>query len=200
MVEASFSISRAWSIEPPCYIRKVDRSGHWADPATIQDKVFRPDPNDKTISVYVAHSAIDLVRVAIALNANRSSKTEPIFLVAMTGDEVNDLMIRQATGETLCRWANHLHHDFVVADPAQTARLVETLLAADRKPKKFTGKAMRQALDFTTSQGCYAANPDSSGCECEGELPNPGLFSRLGTLGRQLLNWLSHVFGKRNRW
>jgi hypothetical protein len=171
MVEQTFSISSAWSIDPPCYVRKVDRSGHCKDAATIRDKAFCLDPDDSTISVYLVASATDLARVAIALNANRSSKTEPLFLLAITAAELAKIAVRQSPGLTLCMWANHLHRNLLVPDVTQVARLAETLVAVGRKQHKFTEKAIQEALAATTYDGCHAADPTSADCACEDELP-----------------------------
>ncbi len=194
MVEQTFSISGAWSIDPPCYVRKVDRSGHCKDAATIRDKVFCLDPDDSTLSVYLVASAMDLARVAIALNANRSSKTEPLFLLAMTTDELAEIVVRQTPGATLCTWANHLHRDLLVAAGTQVAQLAETLVGAGRKHHKFTEKAMQEALAATTHDGCHAADPTSVGCACEDELPQSRLPFRLVRLGRMLANWIAWLF------
>jgi hypothetical protein len=198
MVEKTFSITSAWSVQPPCYLRKVDRSGHWQDAAAIRDKVFCPEPPDNTVSVYLVNSARDVARVAVALNANRSSKTEPIFLVAIAADELGDLPIRQTRGQTLCRWANHLHHDLIVFDAGQLGGLVQRLLAAERKPKKFTKNAMQEALEDAFWEGCYAANPQSDDCSCEQELRvlmRSGLFSRLIQSLNETLRRMANRFG-----
>lgn len=192
MVDHSFSPNNAWSIDPPCFVRKVDRSGHWKDAATIQEKVFRPEPEDNTISIYLINSASDLARVAVALNANRSSKTEPIFLVAITGDELTDIVVRHTAGMTLGKWANHLHHDLVVADNSRLAELSQTLLAAGRKPRKFTKKDMHEALNTSTNDGCRAANEDSDSCACDDELPksrSPSWLSRIGHMLARTIRW-----------
>ena len=182
----------AWSIDPPCYVRKVDRAGHCKDAATIRDKVFCLDPDESTISVYLVASATDLARVAIALNANRSSKTEPLFLLAMTAAELAKIAVRHTPGLTLCMWANHLHCDLLVADVTQVARLADTLVAAGRKQHKFTEKAMQEALAATTHDGCRAADPNSAGCACEDELPKSQWPLWLGRLGRVLRRMLAY--------
>lgn len=193
MVDQSFSPNNAWSIDPPCFVRKVDRSGHWKDAATIQEKVFRREPEDNTISVYLVNSASDLARVAVALNANRSSKTEPIFLVAITGDELKDIVVRRTAGMTLCKWANHLHHDLVAADNSRLAELSQTLLATSRKPRKFTKKDMQEALKRSTNDGCRAANEGSNCCVCDDELRktrSPSWLSRIGHVLARTKGWL----------
>lgn len=164
--EGLFRIQTAWSIEPPCFVRKVDRKGHWNDAETIQSKVFKPEPNN-TISVYRVTAGLDLLRVALALNANRSSKTEPIFLVAIKPDELAEIQVEQTPGQTLCTWANLLHHDLIVTEPTQITGLVQALLAASRTPKKFTTQNMTLAVADATHQGCHAATPHSKRCVCE---------------------------------
>ena len=193
MVDPSFSPKKAWSIDPPCFVRKVDRSGHWKDAATIQDKVFRLEPQDNTISVYLVESASDVARVAVALNANRSSKTEPIFLVAITADELANIVVCRTPGLTLCKWVNHLHHDLVVADDTSIAELSQVLIAAGRKPRKFTKSKMQVALSSSSTDGCYAATSDSTSCVCENELPKPHSsrwWSRVGGFIATKIGWL----------
>jgi hypothetical protein len=201
MVEQAFSINNAWDIDPPYYVRKVDRSGHCQDAATIQNKVFCPEADDNTISVYIVASAMDLARVAIALNANRKggSKTETLFLLAITADELAEIDVLETNGATLCNWANHLHHDLLITDAIQTSRLAEALVRAGRKHKKFTKKAMQEALDATTNDGCHAASPNSAGCVCEDELPAPQSPSWLSRLGRMLAYSMARLFGKSDR-
>jgi hypothetical protein len=171
MLEETFSIHKAWAIDPPCYARKVDRLGHCRDAAAIQSKVLCPDLDSDTISVFEIASAVDLARVAIALNANRSSKTESLFLLALTAGELVGFVVRSTTGATLCKWANHLHRDLVVKGTSQTADLAHALAAAGRKPAKFPKTAMKEALVATADAGCYAAVADSMGCVCESDLP-----------------------------
>jgi hypothetical protein len=191
MVEETFSINTAWGIEPPCYVRKVDRSGHCRDATTIRDKVFCPEPDDNAVSVFAVASATDLARVAIALNANRKggSLTEPLFLIAVAPDELAGIVLRRAPGATLCKWANHLHHNLLVTAPSQVASLAEALVRAGRKHRKFTEKAMREALEATTNDGCRAADPSSTSCACDHGLSTSRLPWWLGWLGL-LLDWM----------
>jgi hypothetical protein len=190
MVEQTFSINNAWSIEPPCFVRKIDRAGHWKDVDSIRDKVFRLE-SDGGISVYLVNSSTDLARVSIALNANRSSKIEPLLLVAITADELAGIDAVRTDGETLCRWANFLHHD-LVTDPNQLARLAETLVNAGRKHHKFTKPAMQEALDLTANEGCHAAREDSERCVCESDLPASQSRSWLARLSHAI----SWFFGR----
>lgn len=202
MVEESFSIRLAWGIGPPCFVRKVDRSGHWRDAATIQDKVFRPEPDDNTISVYRVNSAVDLARVAIALNANRSSKTEPIFLVAISAGELAGLCLRQNEGETLCQWANHLHYDVLVTDPTQTAVLARRLFDAKRELRKFLKKEFQAAIEYTSAGGWYAADPDSRSCVCEEELNTarrPAFFSWIADICTRIASLADFNWGRRRK-
>ena len=96
------------------------------------------------ISVYLVASATDLARVAIALNANRSSKTEPLFLLAITAAELAKITIRRTPGLTLCRWANHLHRDLLVADLTSGGTARRNLGGCGRKQQKFTGPCKRR--------------------------------------------------------
>lgn len=173
MIEQTFSISKAWNVNPPCYVRKVDRRGHWQDSATIQEKVFCPE-SDNAISVYIVKTASDLARVAIGLNANRSRITEDLFLIAITRDELAQIDIQRSAGKTLCDWANHLHRDLLIANSSQTARLADTLLEAGRNLHKFTKTAMEEALAVATNDGCHAADANSARCACGDEFPAPG--------------------------
>jgi hypothetical protein len=145
---------------------KGGSKGTLDDAETIQSKVFKPEPNN-TISIYRVTGELDLLRVALALNANRRSKTEPIFLVAIKPEELAGIQVEQTRGQTLCTWANLLHHDLIVTEPTQITALVQALLAASRTPSKFTTDNMSLAVADTTHQGCHAATPDSKRCVCE---------------------------------
>ena len=192
MVEQTFSISSAWSIDPPCYVRKVDRSGHCKDAATIRDKVFCLDPDESTISVYLVASATDLARVAIALNANRSSKTEPLFLLAMTGAELAKIAVSTDAWLDLVHVGKSLAPRFAGRRRNSIGGLAETLVAAGRKQHKFTERAMQEARTATTRDGCRAAHLNSVGCACEDELPK----SRLPLWLRQLGPTLRSMFAR----
>lgn len=181
MAQETFNINTAWNIEPPCFVRKVDAKFHWQDAATIQEEVFRPLDNG-TISIYSVQTEKDLIRVAIALNANRSNITEPIFLAAITPHELSNFTIRHSSGQTLCNWANSLHRDIVAKNYTAIASLAHNLMAANRQLKKFTKPNMRKALAFTSNQGCHAADPQSNGCVCEDELPKPNIIGRVFSL------------------
>ncbi|MFV2066335.1 MAG: hypothetical protein ACC645_05095, partial [Pirellulales bacterium] len=101
---------------------------------------------------------------------------------------------------TLCRWANRLHHDLLFSEPGRIVRLAETLLAAERKPKKFTKKAMQEALHYATDEGCYAANLQSAHWECEerlGESRWRRFLSRFDGIRGAAANWIANLLGKR---
>ncbi len=201
MVEDTFSITNAWNIDPPCYVRKVDRPSHSQDADALQKKVFCSKPDDNSISVFIVHSAMDLVRIAVALNANRGSKskTDRLLLIAMIADELSGFVIQQTAGATRCKWANHLHHDLLITDATQTPHLTETLVRVGRKHQRFTKKDMEEALAATLQDGCHAADPNSERCVCEDELPASQSRSWLSRLGRIIAYLMARLFGKSGR-
>jgi hypothetical protein len=170
MLDDTFSLRKTWNIDPPCYVRKVDRPGHWGTAATIQEKVLVPD-DDGTISVYEVTSAQDLARVAIALNANRSSLTERLLLGAITADELSNIVVQRTNGATLCKWANHLHHNLLATDLVKVAELARALQAAGRGLGKFTKKHMEEARESATKNFCHAVVVQPRRCVCEDSLP-----------------------------
>ena len=94
---------------PPYFVRKIDRLNHWELPGTppndrpskIVDKVFRRD--DGTVSVFRVSSSLDLVRVAVALNANRKNRPEEIVLVAIAPSELGQIRAVPSPAHTMCR-------------------------------------------------------------------------------------------------
>ena len=191
MVEEIFSIDQTLCVDPPCFVRKVDRRGHWMDDAaTIAGNVFRAEPDGNSLSVYLVNSATDLARVAVALNANRKSgsRTEPLMLVAIMASELGGIQVVQTSGMTKCNWANHLHRDLVVTNASQVARLADALVDAGRKLKKFTKPNMQHALEAATKDGCHATSDDSVCCVCEDDLPSTRSLSWLRWVGQLIVD------------
>jgi len=173
-----FDLSDALGAAPPFFVRKVDRKGHWETPERILENVFRVD-TDGTISVYRVEGSSDLMRIAVALNANRvasnpagASLTEDIFLVAIRENEFMGIELQQIEGLTDCIFANRRHfgarfpHSETEAYDRR-ARLVNALLAAGRRPKKLSKGRLAPALEEAKRDGCHAVVEDSEKCACE---------------------------------
>ncbi|MBN2476071.1 MAG: hypothetical protein JXB62_15780 [Pirellulales bacterium] len=170
-----FSLSDAFGVDPPFFVRKVDRRGHWEDARQILANVFPVDEHGR-ISVYRVEAVRDLMRLAVALNANRvatnpqgASLTEPLLLVAIREGEFLGIQLRQINGLTACLHANRRHYDAIIPSDAKDAhaRLVDSLLASGREPYKLSKRKLKQAVTEAKENGCYAVVEDSARCTCE---------------------------------
>ncbi len=176
MADADFSIEAAWDVSSPCYVRKLKKGSHWEDGESPSDRVdsivekdFRLD-QDGVVSVFQVRSGVDLRRVAVGLNATRDSLSEDIFLIAILPDELQGVLAEPTPGDTKCLWANRLHHNLVVERQSGFTSVVESLIRAGRKPKKFTRSKMRRAVEEARREGCYATRDratSSDPCVCE---------------------------------
>lgn len=147
-------------------MRKVDRLSDWNDGATrIREKVLRVDPEDNDISIFRVESPDELARVAVAMNGNRISLTQEIYLVAFSEDDVAGLRVERNAGATRCTWANSVHYDILLAgDDARRDVLIARALSANRRAKRFNKNALKQAVDAASSDGCFAAVENSLRC------------------------------------
>lgn len=160
--------------ELPFYVRSLERRTHWRDdPHEILDKVF-PVDDDGTISLYRIESYTDLMRVAVAINANRvrsnprgASYREPLHLIAIYDSDIASIELRQSSGQTGCLYANKLHYGAVIDRDSQREGLVNSLLSDGRRPGRMTKGRMKGALEAAQQARCYAIVEDSDGCECE---------------------------------
>ncbi len=190
MTDSVFSIKDAWDLQPPCFIRKVERPGHWvgsenspSDRVTkIREDVF-PQGSDKSLSVYMVEDDRDLRRVAVALNANRASLTQVIVVLAIAQSEIDGFSLHSSRGRTKCTRANKLHRDLSGYDVNRLNNLIKTMLKAGRKPKRFTKPKMHTAVKESGQEGCHAIELQSAVCECESQVEGRG----------RVLDWLTSI-------
>jgi hypothetical protein len=159
-------------VDPPFFVRKVDRRTHWGSAEEILNNVFKVD-DDNTISIWRIENSVDLERVAVALNANRvatnpagASLHEPLHLLAIRPDDMGTIELRQVAGLTACPYANTRHFGAVIARDSQRDTLVNSLLGAGRKPSRLTKGKMKSAVASARNAGCRAVENDLPKCEC----------------------------------
>lgn len=188
-------------MSPPCYVRKVDRAGHWGTDEEdrsirvkrIIEKVF-PCENG-LLSVYLVNNADDLLHVAVAFNANRSQTAEEIRFIAIGRDELPNNPVVATSGDTACLLANRLHRDVRVDNPSTLEQLVATLLERHRQPKKYSKKVMTEAKRCAEADGCHAVKPNSTLCVCENQFGLHRWWSMMKVSGESLYRWVCRWIG-----
>lgn len=173
--EEVFDPSGLASVDPPYYIRKIDRRRDWrgdetmARDAKVENAVAKVFPSDDgKISVFRIEGAHDLHRVAIGMNSYRPSLRERLDLLCITPDEFAEvgLHLEQSPGETNCFHANGLHYD-IIYDQKAIKLLVNNLRNRTRKCGRLTEGKMKIAAQSALKIGCRATDSDRSSCECE---------------------------------
>lgn len=185
----TFSIEAAWGIAGPCFVRKVDRGGHWKDATVIAQQVLCLDPRSDSVSVFQVESDGDLSRVAVALNAARARPKDEIRLVAVLPSELNGISILKTGGQTPCFRVNGLHRDLVPDNAKAIADLASQLFAA-RTPKKFKTSHMEEAIAEAESDGCRAAVPNSQACVCDPPLDRNNVSPPPSRIVRAFRRWV----------
>ena len=140
-------------IDPPCYVRKVDRPtscGAKEDhperrAALIEENVLSEDGGVLSL-LYVTHST-DVIRAAMALNWCRTGGTrvEGLCLLAFTLDELEGVAKDQTTDSFACHWARQNHWNITLAIPDR-GRVANVLANRNRFPKNFTRSKMKERL------------------------------------------------------
>ena len=172
---AAPTIADTLKIAPPVFIRKLGRPNHWGQPgdplpervkAAVQ-QVFRNQPQPE-ISIYLIATDDDLRRVAIGLNAGRSSLKEDIAFVAFTSAELQVASITlpaKTPGALKCDYANSLHHDMTATD-AQLEKLCTDLMNSGRQAARCGKGVMTDAETLTIQEKCKSVpNIDKCGVE-----------------------------------
>lgn len=155
-------------ILPPCYVHKVDRpliGGDKNDPAEARAQRIRTEVlsvNNGAISVFYVTNPQDLIRVACALNFERTAgeSVRDMCLLAFTLEELSTVHKVQTRDKFACFWAqrNHWNVTFSEKEQLQIARL---LAERNRNAKKFTKPKMRAAWDAAGQAGCMSVPLDS---------------------------------------
>lgn len=160
-------------------VRKLARKRHWGSSdqpaeqrsAEVLSNVFLND--DKPYSLYRVNSESELDRVALALNAGRSSLSEECFFAFFTEAELQaaSISLTQSAGQTPCRHANHLHFDADAVE-AQLLSLISQALISGRDLVRRNRNQMKQVAELAMKDQCLAAVPDSPECKADG-CPKP---------------------------
>jgi hypothetical protein len=112
MIEQKFAVAQL-GVAPPCYGRMVDRAsecGMEEDPLEaraqmIHDRLLAPG-EDGAISLWLVRDAIDLARVALALNSTRASLTTGILFFGIEPSRLHDHELRDLQAKFRLRAAD----------------------------------------------------------------------------------------------
>jgi hypothetical protein len=147
------------------YVRKLRRRSDWGDgvaagPPRAQEaveKLFLSQDDDE-LSIYLINNDEDLRRVALGMNAGRSSLKEAVPFIAFLPAELAAAAIeaRQTPGNLPCAHANRLHHD-IVATALQLNQLCNSAMASGRRAGNCTSGMMTSAAMAGTAEGCRTA-------------------------------------------
>lgn len=156
------TIAGTLQVSEPAYVRKLRRKTDWGTDedeqnARVRDaveKLFRSQAEPE-ISMYLISTDEDLRRVALGLNAGRSSLKETVAFVAFLPQELSDLgiQITQTPGDLPCAYANNLHHDMTGTD-AQLEKLCKTAIEKARAVGNCTKGMMKDVIDEATKEKC----------------------------------------------
>ena len=163
-------------VAPPAFVRKLTRKSHWgiaADPLEqrLNEAVERVFPEHGGVfSVFRVDSDVDLCRIALAFNANRSSFTERLDLVAFTPDELQRCEIPAESvpeSGTRCDHANR-RHCHISAGAQQLRQLCELAMTAGRSAASLTTATMRDVVKAAEDDGCHIVTADAAiECACQ---------------------------------
>ena len=101
------AIESSLGIDAPCFVRKVDRPGHWGGDANtsakrvddIIESVFGEEWN--RFSLFKLDNVSDLRRVAIGINSRRTNLIEKLFFVAFSDHELANIPLEKTPGDSL---------------------------------------------------------------------------------------------------
>lgn len=170
------SVQTHLGVAPPAFVRKLTRKSHWGIAADslerrIEEAAERVFPEHGGVfSVFQVDSDVDLRRVALAFNANRSSNTERLDLIAFTLDELRQCQIPLESfpeSGTHCDHANR-RHCHISAQADQLRRLCELAMVAGRSAASLTTTTMRDVVKAARDDGCRIVTADSTvQCVCQ---------------------------------
>ena len=166
----AFDIQTVLGVAPPCYVRKIDRSGHWGAPedelgerlATVMRRVFGDEW--ESFSIYEVADLADLSRVAIGMNSRRGSLREKLFLLGFEKVELEQLTVVETPGDTKCAHANDCHREVRPGDRDALEAVVATMMEHGRDVGKLTQGMMGDAVAVAEADGCAATG--AAECVC----------------------------------
>jgi hypothetical protein len=155
----------------PFLIVKLGRKRFWGSLdqplderlAAAADKIF--PSTDRPFSMYRVRSEEDVYRVAVAMNAGRSSLSEDSSFVAFLDEELVQLGITclDTPGSTACELVNRWHKD-ADANPSQALDLCRLAMQQGRPVRTLTKGMLRPAVARSTENRCRAAVSDAGKC------------------------------------
>lgn len=176
MLRDPLGVTQALRVDPPCYVRKVDRPGHWGSTEDgVEERLERAVGEifeaDETggVSLYRVETALDLISVAVGLNSRRSSLTERLLLLAIADEEIAAVQLEKTRGDTLCDRANRRHYNAFFRDRFEVEQMLRCLIRTDRELGRISSGAMKKAIALARQDGCRAALPTSRTCKCDAE-------------------------------
>jgi hypothetical protein len=163
-------------VEPPVYIRKMDKKSHW-DPENVSspeervrrvaEKVFTPREKTEEYSIWLVNSNIDFCGIVADLSANRNPMYQILDFICITKQDLQECkIIPNSTDGKNCLFVKHLHYD-IKLDQQQAQLLCQRLIEKGVVPIRCPQKSTRSILDYQAQKGCKAIKKDSDGCECE---------------------------------
>ena len=145
-------------VDPPCYVRKVDRSligGDENDPPNSRADRIRSEVlsiDDGVLSVFYITNAQDVIRVACALTFARAIFSE-MSLLAFTPEELSSVGKDQTPDTFECHWARRNHWDLTFREEDKL-RIANLLAEQNRKAKRFFRAKIKAAWDAGGHVGC----------------------------------------------
>lgn len=164
----------------PVLVRKLGRKNHWGSPeqpigqrvSEIVSRLFAPE--ERPFSLYKVSSLMELDRVALALNAGRSSLTEDLAFAFFPEDEIvaAGIPLSNTSGETPCQHANSLHVD-ADASPANLTAIVTQAIQQHRTVVTRSKGQMKEVVQRATQERCEVitsqlASGGTPGCVAPG--------------------------------
>lgn len=169
-------VESSLGIAPPAFVRKLTRKSHWGIASDdleqrLNDAVEKIFPEQSGVfSVFQVDSDVDLRRIALAFNANRSSYTERLDLVAFAPEELQRCQIAAESvpeSGTRCNHANR-RHCHITASTEQLRQLCELAMTAGRAAASLTTSTMRDVVKAAEQDRCRIVTTDSTiECDCE---------------------------------
>ena len=156
--------------DPPVFLRRVARARIWAkaletkQPSDASELLFE---EDQSVSLWHVGNDEELRRVAMAINESRDSLRETLDLLPILPAELEEAGIKWISelGLTSCPTAAKLHYNAGIDDDARSS-LLQKLIAQGRRLVRCTGGKLREAVELSTGEGCFAVATNSIECAC----------------------------------
>lgn len=159
------TIVETLKLDPPVYLRKVDKAGYWnlpseksgtapEDPvAYAVDNIF--SDREPEHSIFLIRNDDDLRRIAIAYNANRVSLHQKLLFLVLKPEELQEcgIEIKPTPGDLICNYANKLHAD-ATGSRASWYQLCQQALNNSRILARCSKSNMKAAEASAREEGC----------------------------------------------